>query len=241
MADEQKSKRYVPRKEKFKGNIIIKDRIPWTKKQIELFELLDDKQSKCVFVSGPAGTSKTLSAVYCALKSLKEKKISEIVYIRSPVESSKRSLGMLPGEIENKFGPYSTPLDEKLLELIDINMIDNLKLNGHIQACPINYLRGRSFADSLVIVDECQNIYYDELVTIITRIGEQSRIWFLGDPEQSDLPNGHKIDFINFKNAFSDLESESFGIKVFHFGSDDIVRSEFCKFVVRKLRENKFS
>jgi phosphate starvation-inducible protein PhoH len=96
-------------------------------------------------------------------------------------------------------------------------------------------MRGLSFSGRLIILDESQNFTTDELVTAVTRLGEHSRIWVLGDPNQSDLTGKSKNDFVQFCNKLNDEECRDNGIESFDFDVDDIVRSEFCKFVVKKL------
>lgn len=218
----------------------IKD-LPWTFKQQEIIKLLKHRSTKCGLITGPAGTSKTIIAVYAGLQLLKEKHISDITYVRSAVESSSNKLGFLPGDINDKFEVYGTPFQDKLEELLDNNTIKMLKASNRVKALPINFLRGLSFSGNLIIIDEAQNFTYDELITTITRVGSHSRIWFLGDNRQSDLPLKHKKDFYNFCQKLSDDECKSNGIQSFNFEVEDIVRSEFCKFIVEKLKLYEFS
>jgi phosphate starvation-inducible PhoH-like protein len=226
--------KYSFRKPNVKFDFSIRE-LPWTKKQQDLIKILDDRHTKCALIKGPAGTSKTILAVYMGLKLLKENKISDITYARSAVESSSAKLGFLPGDIADKFEVYSIPFQDKLEELLDPGIIKALKDSNHVQALPINYMRGLNFSGRLVILDESQNFTEEELITAITRIGEHSRLWILGDPNQSDLKNGHSTDFVRFCSKLSDEECVENGIQSFEFGVDDIVRSEFCKFVVKKL------
>ncbi len=226
--------KYIYRKPNVNFDFEIKE-LPWTKKQQELIQLLQHRNTKCALIQGPAGVSKSILAIYCGLQLIKQKKISDLTYIRSAVESSSSKLGFLPGDINDKFQVYATPLEDKLDELLTPGITKALKENKHIQAMPINYMRGLNFSGRLIIIDEGQNFHFDELVTTITRIGDHSRIWILGDPLQSDLHNSLKLDFTTFCGKFQDAESEENGIFNFHFGIEDIVRSDFCKFVVKKL------
>lgn len=226
---------YVDKGNKIKNNFKIKDVIPWTDKQHLLMSVLENRQNKCCFITGPAGTSKTLVAVKSALELLNAKKISKIIYSRAAVESAHKSIGLLPGEVEAKLNPYCQPLYDKAQELLYQQDIKNLTEKEHIEIAPVNFMRGRSFSDSVIILDEAQNTYFDELQTIISRIGEQSRIWILGDPMQSDLKANK--DFTTFMNIFDTERSRDFGIQKFEFTKDDIVRSEFCKFVIGEIEE----
>ena len=226
---------YVVKNSKIKNTFNIRENIPWTEKQLAMINLLQTKENKCSFIKGPAGTSKTSVCVYSALNELNSKKIGKIYYLRSAVDSSPNGVGFLPGTLAEKTEQYMCPLTEKLDEFLTSQTIKNLTSSGHIESLPTCYLRGRNFSDSIVIIDESQNLILDELITIITRIGEQCRIWFCFDPTQSDLKNGHKKDIVKFTNAFIDEESMYHGISHLEFGIEDIVRSKFCKFVVSKL------
>lgn len=235
MPIKQTSKNYVYRKPNITIEFGIKE-LPWTRKQQELIQTLQNKQTKCALIKGCAGTSKSILAVYCGLQLLRQKKISDITYVRSAVESGSSKLGFLPGDINDKFQVYATPLQDKLEELLTPSIIAALKADNRLNALPINFMRGLNFSGRLVILDECQNFTMNELITAVTRIGDHSKIWLLGDPLQSDLLNIHKNDFTAFCEIFNDQESIDNGISAFEFGVDDILRSEFCKFVVKKLK-----
>jgi phosphate starvation-inducible protein PhoH and related proteins len=231
-----KNKKYVFRKKSPTYSFNIRE-LPWTHKQQSLIQLLQKRDTKCCFIVGGAGTSKTMCAVYAGLQLLKSKKISDITYVRSAVESSHQKLGFLPGYLDEKFKVYSTPLLEKMEELLDTTSIQHLTEKDFVRSTPINYMRGLHISGRLLILDESQNFTYEELVTAVTRIGESSRIWILGDPKQSDLMGG-KSGFTKFMNNLvdpDDPECTKYGIHRFEFTVDDIVRSEFCKYVIKKL------
>ena len=239
-ASKVSGKKYIYRKPNVKFDFNIGE-LPWTQKQQKLIQLLQQGNTqkintRCVLIRGCAGTAKTIITVYAGLQLLKQGKISDITYVRSAVESGSAKIGFLPGDITEKFAVYETPLIDKLDELLEGGIVKALKDNNHIQALPINYMRGLNFSGRLVIMDEAQNFTYDELVTAITRMGEYSKLWIIGDPKQSDLKNGNKEDFINFCDKLSDSDCENNGIHSFEFGVEDILRSKFCKFVVEKLQ-----
>ncbi len=127
------------------------------------------------FVDGLAGTAKTYIAVYAALEKLKEGLFDKIVYIRSVVESADKSLGSLPGEIDDKFSPYAMPLIEKGTEIAGPGTCSMLRNKGLIEAIPVNFVRGLTFNNTCVIVDEAQNLTKGELTTILTRFGRNSQ------------------------------------------------------------------
>lgn len=196
-------------------------------------ELCFCNNTKIAFVDGPAGTAKTYCAAYAALNMLKAHKIDEVVYIRSIIESASKSMGSLPGEVDDKFLPWTLPLQEKLSELISSSTINTLFSTETIKALPVNYVRGLTFKDSMVIVDEAQNLTRSELITILTRFGEDSKMLVIGDTLQTDI-NG-KSGFADIYNTFNDIESENNGVFCFKFTENDIMRSEMLKFIVKKL------
>lgn len=198
-------------------------------------ELCFNNDTKIAFVDGPAGTAKTYCAAYTALNMLKSHRVDEIVYIRSIIESASKSMGSLPGEVDDKFMPWTLPLQEKLSELISTATMSNLFETNTIKAVPVNYVRGLTFKDSVVIVDEAQNLTRSELITILTRFGEDSKMIVIGDTLQSDI-NG-RSGFSEIFDTFNDQESEQNGVYCFKFTHEHIMRSEMLKFIVKKLGE----
>lgn len=225
---------YVFQRDKVHFDFSIQE-LPWTEKQKELIQILLNKETKCVFVEGPAGCSKTSTAVYAGLKLLKSKRASDIIFVRSAVESADSKIGYLPGTIDEKFEAYMAPFVEKMEEFLDGHTIKRLHTDKRVSAMPVNYIRGLHWPAKVIIVDECQNITFRELVTTITRLGEFSKIIFLGDPYQSDLPSNKSGGFSKMCSIFNCEESKAHGIHHFQFTREDIVRSEFVKFVVNKL------
>ena len=198
-------------------------------------ELCFNNNTKIAFVDGPAGTAKTYCAAYVALNLLKSHRVDEVVYIRSIIESASKSMGSLPGEVDDKFIQWTLTLQEKLSELISSSTISTLFDTNVVKAIPVNYVRGLTFKDSIVIVDEAQNLTRSELITILTRFGEDSKMIVIGDTLQSDI-NG-KSGFQDIYNTFNDKESEDNGVFCFKFTNYDIMRSEMLKFIVKKLGE----
>jgi len=216
-------KRYL--KEQFKKDekrISIRRINPLTENQERVFDAFSEGQH--LFLFGSAGTGKTFLAMYLALYAI-EKRIEEkpIVIIRSVVPS--RDIGFMPGTLEEKIQFYETPYEHICNELTGKpTSYDHYKRNGTIQFTTTTYLRGLTFRDNVVIVDECQNMTDMEINTIMTRMGEGCRIILCGDFKQKDtmkessgMPNLMKV--VKQIPSFSSIE----------FGRDDIVRSGLVK------------
>ena len=207
--------------------------VKFTEKQKQFLKLSIAKDTKAMFVRGPAGTSKTYLAVYSALQLFNINNEYDIIYIRTIAESGEKGLGALPGDVSEKFNPFMLPLNDKLEELIttqDRNFLEQKKI---INALPINYLRGSNWINKIIIADESQNFTFKELTTLITRLGENSKLFICGDPMQSDI-NG-KSGFTRMADVFNNKESSAKGIHCFDFHKQDIVRSEILKFIVEKI------
>ncbi len=223
----------IPQRSKFRGTLSIYDR-QLTDRQHQFLDIAGDKNTKIMFVSGPAGTSKTYLSILHSLKMISEKKVSDLVYIRSAVESSDSKLGFLPGEADEKMAPYLQPLLDKLVELLPKGDIDLLYKDQRFSSIPVGFLRGLNWNAKVIISDESQNMTYKELFTLITRVGEFSKVFILGDPEQSDI-NG-KSGFLKMMTVFDDEESRQNGIHVFKFTEEDIVRSGIVRFIIQRSR-----
>ena len=224
---------------KLKTPIKIRD-VKITDKVHELLNLIKDKSTKVVFVSGPAGTAKTFSGVLGGLQLLNNKRVSDILYIRNVVESSSQKMGYLPGDVNSKISPFLAPLMDKLEELVSKGDAEALiSEGGHIHGLPVNYLRGMNWNAKYVILDEAQNLTEEDLLTVITRMGEYGKLIICADPYQSDI--GSRSGFTTVKNVYSDAVANDKGIFAFEFTTEDIVRSELVKFIVERWNEYKAS
>ena len=217
-----------------KTQIKFKERkFKFTEKQQQLLKILLADETKIVFIAGPAGTSKTFMAVYAGLN-LIDNNEKDIIYIRTIAESGEKSLGSLPGTVGEKFQPYLLPLEDKIQEMIEATDAHRLRDDGRISASPVNFLRGSTLRDKIVIADEVQNFTFREITTLLTRIGEGSKIFLCGDFMQSDIKG--KNGFHDFYNLFADEDSAQHGVFSFEFSEEDIKRSEILKFIVKKIR-----
>jgi phosphate starvation-inducible PhoH-like protein len=203
-------------------------------KQRELFKLTTAPKNTITFIGGPAGSAKTYLSVYSAMSLLSKNKDLDLLYVRTVIESGDKGLGALPGDIEEKFNPYMSPLLDKLEEMLPHSEIHELMKAQRISAVPINYLRGASWKNKVVIADEAQNFTFKELTTLVTRIGEGTKLFICGDYMQSDI-NG-KSGFEDMVRVFSGEDCRKNGIHVFNFTTDDIFRSEILKFIIKKIQ-----
>jgi phosphate starvation-inducible PhoH-like protein len=208
----------------------------FTKNQVDFLKNALDKNSKLLFLAGPAGTAKTYMAVYSALQILIDSDLQKnILYIRSIAESAQRSMGSLPGSIDEKFSIFASPFYDKIDEMLNPTDIGFLREKKLFDCMPVNYIRGANWNDVTVIIDEAQNFSYYELLTTLTRIGENSKIIICGDIMQSDIKNP---GFAKIFNIFDDVESIENGVVCKSFETDDIKRSEIVRFIVSKLEKN---
>ncbi len=213
----------------------LETKIPWTKKQLEFLRLAQDKKTKLIFLKGDPGTGKSLISVYAGLLALKDKKVSDIVYVRTLVEIGNKTMGFLPGDSNEKTSEYLVPMLNKLYELIGERNTEELTKKGMISGKPVNFLRGCQFTGKYVIADEFQNFCLPEAISFLTRIGEFSKVIVCGDTLQNDI--GKASVFGKFYDLFDSEESRNNGIFTFEFDEDDILRSEILKFIVKKIKE----
>ena len=207
-------------------NFYLKEIEPLTKSQLAVFE-----SNKHLMLHGCAGTGKTFISLYLALDDLQKEEHDRIVLVRSAVPT--REMGFLPGTEDEKSKVYENPYVNIMQELFSRgdNPYGQLKQKGIISFLTTSYIRGTTFNDSVVIVDECQNMTFHELDSIITRVGRNCRIIFCGDFFQADLRNNGLNDFIKIIKAMAEFDFIEFGI-------NDIVRSDFVKsYLVQKYKD----
>jgi hypothetical protein len=179
-------------------------------------EFIKKEECQCILIDNPTHlyltnnfivTHNTFMSIFVALTLMNQKKISDILYLRSAVESSDSKLGFLPGDAKEKMSPYMQPLLDKLVEFLPKSEISHLEKENRIDSIPIGFLRGLNWNAKCVIADECQNMTLKELVTLITRICEFSKVFIIGDPDQADI--GNKSGFTKLKNFFDRVYQKS--------------------------------
>ena len=199
------------------------------------------KKGKNQFLFGAAGTGKTFISLYLALKDVLDLKKSydKVVLVRSLIPT--REIGFLPGDEEDKGSLYQVPYQNMVQFMFEMqneqqfnNLYDRLKGQGSLYFLSTSFLRGLTFDNTIIIVDECQNMNFHELDTIITRVGQDSKIVFCGDFDQTDLVKQ------NERNGLHDFlrileEMDEFNCIEFTIG--DIVRSGFVRsYLINKIK-----
>lgn len=181
------------------------------------------KTNQQVIVLGPSGTGKTYIAATYAANLYVNKKIDRIVVTR-PAVSVGKSLGALPGTMEEKFGPWLSPVLSVLEEHLGKNKLETDIKNGNIQMAPLEYMRGSSFKDAFVLADECQNLDVAQFKMLVTRIGDNCKLVMNGDIRQSDIKEQSGLS-----KAIHLAKKYNIDASVVEFTLDDVVRSDICK------------
>jgi PhoH-like ATPase len=161
---------------------------PRNKEQKFALSLLNDPNIPLVTLTGIAGSGKTFLTLMAGLSGIYENRYKRIVITRS-IQPVGRDLGFLPGDMDDKMDPWLAPLVDNFRHAFsDVTYFSIMREKGKIDVAPLSYIRGRTFNDSFVIVDEAQNATIHELKTIVTRIGKDSKVVLLGDTDQVDTP-----------------------------------------------------
>lgn len=195
--------------------------------QKELIRLCEThwKNMPVVFCQGDAGTGKTIVTAAVALSLLASKTYNNIYYIREPQEVGK-SLGFLPGDMKEKYNVYLTGLQQNLAQLARWTKHNPQDYMAKFQCIPPQYCRGATFDDAFIIVDEAQNLRYDTLQMLITRLGKYSKMVVLGSMNQIDIPGMHRND--NDLSTIIRLMRENFPYNVGYVELTKSERSDLC-------------
>ena len=210
-----------------------------TDNQEKLFESYKNGQN--IFAYGAAGTGKTFISLYLALQDVLDETTpyKKIYIFRSLV--STREIGFLPGDHEDKSALYQIPYKNMVKYMFemptdaDFEMLyGNLKAQETISFWSTSFIRGTTFDDAILIIDECQNLNFHELDSIMTRVGDNSRIIFCGDAAQTDLiKTNEKNGILDFMRIMEQMNEQ---FSMIEFGVDDIVRSGLVRdYIITKL------
>lgn len=188
-------------------------------------------ENTITFCQGVAGSGKTHIAVGMALEYLLDYKIKKVVITRPVVEAGEK-LGFLPGTAEEKLHPYLLPLFDEINHFVPKEYYSKLVHGRQIEIVPLGLMRGRSFHNSFIVADECQNASYDQLKMLLTRIGMDSKMILTGDTEQSDLEYRKQGGFGTIIDKLQDTNNIGFS----HLEASDIVRNPIIADIVDKLQ-----
>ena len=184
--------------------------------------------NEIIFGIGCAGTGKTYVSASYAASQLYHKRIDRIVLTRPNVETG-RGLGYLPGNLDEKYAPYLDPFESVFVKTLGKGFYDYCLKYKKIDPKPLGFMRGVTFDDCVVLVDEAQNVTKQEFMMLLSRIGKNCKMILSGDPDQVDITNSGLLDAVN---RLGHLD----GIDVVRFLSGDIVRSKMCKQVIMAYR-----
>lgn len=233
MKRNQKSQDMLVKKEKF-ARVQFPQLLPMNSKQTALLEAL--KYSTLINASGSAGTGKTLIAVWHAAKRLHYGDIKKVVLIRAYQPLAGRSIGFLPGSLDEKLLPFYQQMIDYFEDYLGKASTEIHLKNKTIEICSLETIRGRSWNDSIIIVDEAQSLFVSEVQALVTRVGTNSQMIFCGDDSgiQSDVKNGmngltylHKITEKYYISDYAQVR----------FNREDIVRSGITKEFVIAFEE----
>lgn len=216
------------------SNLSIVKIIPRNESQQIYLESIE--QNDITIAYGPPGTAKTLLAIYQGVRLLQQNKFNKIIVARAIVDSpGQKSIGSLPGSYEEKTDVFLEPIKDNMKQFCSLELIDDYIHNGNIEFVATEYLRGRTFNKSFILVEEAQNLTLQSLITVITRIGYGSKIVINGDYiYQKDLSErygecGLKVAAEHFRGIN--------GIGYVEFKIDDIERNPIIKDIVRRINK----
>ena len=189
-------------------------------------------ESHITICAGPAGSGKTAVCVGLACEYLLQRKVEKIVITRPVVEAGK-GIGYLPGGFHEKIQPYVVPIVEEMSSYLGREGFESRKDSGVIEICPLEFMRGRNFHGSFIVLDEAQNATFEQIKMFMTRIGRRSKAVINGDLLQSDLPYRMQGGMDYCMDKLEDLQ----GVSICELDSSDIVRHDIISKVLTRLAD----
>lgn len=193
--------------------------------------ILQMAESDVTICTGPAGTGKTAVAVALACEYMLDRKIEKIIITRPVVEVGTRGLGYLPGSVNEKMQPWVVPVLEEMNAYLSKETVNSMRASNAIEIAPLEYMRGRSFHDSFMILDEAQNCTFEQIKMFLTRIGHGSKSVINGDMDQSDLCKDHSA----LRECVDRLEGVK-GLSVCELTEEDILRNGIIRHILARLK-----
>lgn len=225
---QQKKTRRATRESSYKGAVEeaktrLKPLVAKTQNQKRYIDFLNT--SSQVVVTGYSGTGKTYIAATHAANRYLEGNIKRIIVTRPNVAVGK-DLGYFPGTLEEKIAPWVAPVHDTLVEHLGVGKVETDMKNGNIRYVPLSVMRGSSYDNTFILVDEAQNLTVHEMKMLLTRVGSNSQLVINGDIKQSDL---RKDSTSGLAKIVELIHKHDMGIPTVDFTLDDIVRSDICK------------
>jgi phosphate starvation-inducible PhoH-like protein len=186
------------------------------------------KHNEIIFGIGSAGTGKTYVAASYAAGELFHRRIQKIILTRPNVETG-RGLGFLPGELDEKYAPYLDPFDQVFKRTLGAGFYEYALKSKTIEPKPLGFMRGASFENAIILVDEVQNMTKTEFKMLLSRIGKNCKVILSGDPDQTDISDSGLPDAVKRLTGLA-------GIEIVRFLDEDIVRSKMCKQIIMAYR-----
>ena len=193
--------------------------------------ILDISESDGTICTGPAGTGKTAVAVGLASEYILNKRVEKIIITRPVVEVGTRGLGFLPGSLNEKMQPWVVPLLEEMNAYLSKETVNSMRASNVIEIAPLEYMRGRNFHNSFMILDEAQNCTFEQIRMFLTRIGQDSKMVINGDIEQTDLHNEENALY----KCIDRLEGVR-GLSICELTEQDIVRNSIISRILARLK-----
>jgi phosphate starvation-inducible PhoH-like protein len=204
--------------------------IPKTENQKDYLDSLNEADQ--IFAVGGAGTGKTYVAGRFAIRKVLDNAFYRVIVARPTVSQLHHKLGFLPGDANDKLEPWMRPIWDAFAAEAQVSTIDQLKHQGRIEIVAFEHIRGRTFDDAIVILDEAQNCTLLDLRTFLTRIGENSKLIVCGDMDQCDIDNPGLTTVIDMIEKY-DIDAD-----IIEFTSEDVVRSKTAKEWVKAFERN---
>jgi len=190
-------------------------------------------ESDVTICIGPAGTGKTTIAVGLGCQYLLENKVNKIIVTRPVVESGK-GLGFLPGTFQDKIHPYLVPIFDEMNLYLSKEIAEKWLREKRVEICPLEYMRGRNFHDSFIILDEAQNATYKQIKMLVTRMGSRSKCVINGDIEQTDLPQSISGALEECVDRLENLK----GVSIVELERCDIIRNKIISSILDRLEDD---
>lgn len=209
-------------------------RIPEAKTQNQKHYINSINNMNMTIALGPAGVGKSYVSAIMAARAVQNKDRRKIIITRPNVAIS-NSIGFFPGLLEEKMAPWVIPIMSTLNAALGKGNVEYMIKNGGIEVVPFETIRGRSFEESFIILDEAQNTTVEEMKAFVTRIGEYSTVVVEGDITQSDIKGTNGLEFI-LETVYASEELSRY-VGVVEFTAEDVVRSGLCKLFVQAFQE----